>query len=115
MPSSLPTYGGPVFHYTSSVRLFGSIETGSLWASQASSLNDVAEVRQGWQLIQEILDAQPDSEIVDMLKGFADNPRKAQHEVYLLCASTNGDDANQWRLYADDGRATSWNSTALSL
>lgn len=104
MPPSLPTYTGPVFHYTSSAGLLGSINSGSMWASQASSLNDLGEVRQGWQLIRGILAAQPASDTVDFLMGLADNPLRAPHEVYLLCASTDGDDANQWRLYADSAR-----------
>jgi hypothetical protein len=28
---------------------------------------------------------------------------RGEHEVFVLSASTRGDDANQWRLYADDG------------
>lgn len=104
MPASMTTYTGPVFHYTTSGGLLGSIESGSLWASAASSLNDLGEVRQGWQLIKEILELQPHSDMLDLLKGLADNPLKAQHEVFVLSASTEGDDANQWRLYADSGR-----------
>lgn len=104
MPPSVATYTGPVFHYTSSAGLLGSLESRAIRASAAASLNDLGEVRQGWDLIKEILAALPDSEHVEMLKQFANDPLKGQHEVFILSASTNGDDANQWRLYADGGR-----------
>lgn len=104
MPESLTTFTGEVFHYTSSAGLLGSLTHKSVWASAASSLNDLGEIRQGWDLIRNILAAQPTSEAVDMLTGFAANPLKRQHEVFVLSASIDGDDAAQWRLYADEGR-----------
>ena len=54
--------------------------------------------------IQKVLAAAPSSPVVDMLKRFAADPPKREHEVFVLGASTDGDDANQWRLYADQGR-----------
>ena len=104
MPDSLKTFTGGVFHYTSSTGLLGSLRSGSVWASAASSLNDLGEVRQGWALIQKLFAAEPSSPVVDMLKRLADDPLKREHEVFVLSASTDGDDANQWRLYADEGR-----------
>lgn len=104
MPDSLSTFTGEVFHYTSSTGLLGSLRSGSVWASAASSLNDLGEVRQGWELIKKILAAQPPSEAVSMLTGFANDPLKRQNEVFVLSASIDGDDAAQWRLYADEGR-----------
>lgn len=104
MPDSLSTFTGEVFHYTSSTGLLGSLKHKSTRASAASSLNDLGEVRQGWDLIKKILAAQPASPAVDMLTGFANDPLKRQHEVFVLSASIDGDDAAQWRLYADEGR-----------
>lgn len=104
MPHSLSTFTGEVFHYTSSTGLLGSLNHRSVWASAASSLNDLGEVRQGWELIRTILAAHPASEAVDMLAGFANDPLKRQDEVFVLSASVDGDDAAQWRLYADEGR-----------
>jgi hypothetical protein len=90
-----------VFHYTSSPGLIGVLESKRLWASEASSLNDVAEIRQGWDSIREWLRIQPKSDAVDMLSRFAVDPMQGRHEVFVLSASTAADDANQWRLYAD--------------
>lgn len=104
MPASLPTYAGSAFHYTSSAGLLGSLKARSVWASAASSLNDLNEVRQGWVLVRRILESMPGSEVVDLLQDFAKDPLRGEHEVFILSASTDGDDANQWRLYADGGR-----------
>lgn len=93
-----------VFHYTSATGLLSIVEKGMLWASDASSLNDLAEVRKGWKAISELLLRLPDSEGRRLLIELASGPTKASHEVFVLSASTAGDDANQWRLYADQGR-----------
>src|SRR4051812_46887785 len=103
MPPSITTFRGSAFHYTSSAGLLGSLENKSIRASAASSLNDLGEVRQGWALIRRLLAELPESDAVDLLKRFADEPMRSEHEVFVLSASTRGDDANQWRLYADDG------------
>lgn len=101
LPSSIPRVSGPVFHYTSGAGLIGMVEEGVVWASEAASLNDLAEVRQGWTLIQNWLQEQPDSDAIEHLRQQAARPLQLPHDVFVLCASTEGDDANQWRLYAD--------------
>lgn len=103
MPTSLPIYSGSAYHYTSSVGLMGIIGSRSLWASAASSLNDLAEVQQGWNLIQTILAKYPTSAVVEMLRTLARQQLKEQHEVFILSASRSRDDVNQWRLYGGAG------------
>jgi Protein of unknown function (DUF2971) len=96
---------GSVFHYTSSVGLLGCISNGLVWASQASGLNDRAEVRLGWEVIRDWLKRpHRTSFAIDLLRDMALDPLRAEHEVFVLSGSTHGDDANQWRLYADNGR-----------
>jgi len=109
-PASLSTYApgapvtGPVFHYTTSAGLLGMVESGKIRASEASSLNDLAEVRQGWAAIQRVLASMPEDETQQLLLSHAKRPLNGTHEVFVLSASTAADDANQWRLYADGGR-----------
>lgn len=103
-PTCLREATQPVFHYTSSAGLLGIAEHHGLWASEAGGLNDVAEVRQGWEFVRSWLDAQPTCDAIAYLQDLATKPLKQPHEVFVLCASTDGDDANQWRLYADGGR-----------
>lgn len=66
-------------------------------------MNDRAEVRQGWQKIRAWLEGLPAGDAVDLLRRYAEDPLKRSHEVFVLCASTRPDDANQWRLYANHG------------
>ena len=109
-PPSLSTYApgpavsGSVFHYTSAAGLLGMVSSGAIRASEASSLNDLAEVRQGWEAIRRVLAEMPENETRDLLLSHAERPLAGRHEVFVLSASTAGDDANQWRLYADGGR-----------
>ncbi len=78
-------------------------ERGVVWASEAAGLNDRAEIRQGWAKIRAWLDAQPDGEIIELFRNHAASPLRDSHEVFVVCGSTRGDDANQWRLYANRG------------
>lgn len=103
LSTALRTADSPVFHYTSSQGLLGATSRHHLWASEAAGLNDLAEVRRGWTFIRDWLDKTNDSD-VKLLRRLADRPFNAPHEVFVLCASTDGDDANQWRLYASGGR-----------
>lgn len=103
MPPSLREATGPVYHYTSSAGLLGVVESGCLWASEATSLNDLAEVRHGWDVVRAWLAEQPASKAAQLLTDLADDPLEKEHEVFVLSGSTAPDDANQWRLYAQTG------------
>ncbi len=99
--SALRPYQGPVYHYTSSQGLLGIVTSGQLRASEASSLNDLAEITLGWRAIRRWLAKQPGSPAVKFLRRRRGD---RQHQVFVLSGTTVGDDANQWRLYADSGR-----------
>lgn len=108
-----------VFHYTSAAGLLGMIEQGQLWASEAGGLNDHAEItagrnflREAWRVRpQEIAAAVGDESatlLEQMITGMGSDWWSTGPEgVFVLCASTAADDANQWRLYADHGRGFS--------
>lgn len=104
MPPSLRQATGPVFHYTTAEGLIGIVEGGCLWASEASSLNDLAEVRRGWDIIREWLNSRrATADAADRLADAAEDPLQDAHEVFVLSGSIAPDDANQWRLYAQSG------------
>lgn len=98
-----------VYHYTSISSLLAIIETGTLLATEATSMNDLGEIRHGMSVIGSELDrvvaaGGPHAHAAQMLRNFV----PADHEtiaegIFALCASTDGDDANQWRLYGDRG------------
>lgn len=108
MPESIRIASGTIHHYTSTPGLLAIITSERFWASEASSLNDRAEVRQGWEAIQRHLGRHKKTAAGDWLMEYATpNGNKKAHDVFILCASTREDDANQWRLYATGGRGYS--------
>src|SRR3954454_3229480 len=104
MPSVIRKASEPVFHYTSATGLLGIVKSKCVWASAAASLNDKAEIRQGWSEIKAWLEAQKRTYEIETLLDYAEAPFQDTHEVFVLSGSTAGDDANQWRLYADGGK-----------
>lgn len=98
-PPSLREATGTVHHYTDAHGLKGMVENGVLWCSEAASLNDLDEVRCGWELVDSWLQRQPDTEAADALRAALNPAAEKGHEVFVLSASTSKDDANQWRLY----------------
>ncbi|SDT36736.1 DUF2971 domain-containing protein [Jiangella sp. DSM 45060] len=107
-PSTIGKASRSVYHYTSADGLLGIVESGTLRASEASSLNDLAEIKQGWKFIRNWLDQQSDSKTVSYLRRLAGEDGSvggpSQTEAFVVSSSTIGDDANQWRLYAAGGR-----------
>ncbi len=102
LPPSVERVAGIVHHYTSRAGFLGLIEGSALWSSESQSLNDLSEIRHGWALIEEWLNAQPASDIMKQLREAAD-PKERPREVFVLSASLDADDVNQWRAYAEDG------------
>lgn len=108
-----------VFHYTSGAGFLGMIQTGHLWASEAAGLNDYSEITAGqafvrsrWAELRGDFESRygtPPTEVIDgVLTGAY--PKlwvTGAESAFVVCASKFADDANQWRLYADDGRGFS--------
>lgn len=103
-PASLGPVTAPVYHYTTARGLIGLADGRVLWASEASSLNDLAEVRAGWDVVEgwatRLGGEEPLRTVaVNARKG----PREEQSDVFVACCSTASDDAAQWRSYAEGG------------
>jgi len=109
-----------VSHYTSAGGFLGMIQTGHLWATEATGLNDYSEITEGqrffraqWLEKRHVLESIAGVGFTEDLEGafghLAPEFAKALHRrvPYILCASSEADDANQWRLYADGGRGFS--------
>lgn len=112
LPSSVKRARGTIFHYTDPAALLGAIEKKELWATEATGMNDLAEIRQGWSFIRTWLDDQADDDVTKIMRRMAfgdpSNPDSEPEDgvtgAFMCCASTRGDDANQWRLYGGGGR-----------
>lgn len=104
--------GATVYHYTSATGLTGIMNDRALWASEATSLNDLSEISAGFAFIHARLkaatphDVGGDGELLETLREYAEAgtvPRvsglRTHDPLFVLCASLQPDDAAQWRLY----------------
>lgn len=105
MDSNAPFSAESVFHYTNARGLIGIIRSHRLWATESSSLNDHAEMLQGWRFARAWLESRPSEPIYSTMRSFVKDvdDRSAQRDIFVLAASRNRDDASQWRLYANAG------------
>jgi hypothetical protein len=101
-----------LWHYTTGEGLIGIVESGTLFATQASCLNDATEVRYGSNLLRDaflalrqktVVDAET-AQLLDQLEtAFLDddpsNPSHAPSSWFITCFSTEEDDLSQWRGY----------------
>lgn len=96
----------PIYHYPSAAAYLGIIENHCLWATEAFGMNDVAELRHGWEFVREWLGKQESDVAIDEMKSHLQDPDAAspEVEVFMCCASTLRDDVSQWRLYSDAAR-----------
>ena len=107
LPETIRRAKGSIYHYTSSAGLLGLVENHQLWGTEATGMNDLAEVRQGWEFIREWVATKDAEDSVVSIIQYAcgpDSPVAAADGLFVLCASTSPDDANQWRLYGGQGR-----------
>lgn len=100
-----------VWHYTSSSGLIGIIESGSIFATQVSCLNDATEIRYAATTLREALsslllhmdDAQPEKgftkKYVELLQDDDTAPNSAPLPYFVTCFSSLEDDLSQWRSY----------------
>jgi len=106
LPEVIKRASGSIYHYTSPSGLLGLVEVHELWATEATGMNDLAEVRQGWIFIRNWLERQPSDPITEILHAAStdNHPASDVTGLFMCCASTRADDANQWRLYAGSAR-----------
>ena len=102
-----------LYHYTNATGLKGILESGTLWASDISSVNDPSEVSFGISELQGALDKFSKDKFDDFRK-FAESISKIpwQKEIaniahFFICSMNHdsyGDDLSQWRAYGNNGR-----------
>lgn len=102
-------FEGSIFHYTSSPGFLGALSSNKLWATEAFGLNDVSELRHGWEFIRTWLRDQPQDDVKNELLTEipVDANNNLASDTFILCGSQVDDDASQWRLYADGARGYS--------
>jgi hypothetical protein len=100
-----------VWHYTTGAGLIGIVESGSLFATQVSCLNDATEIRYSAKKLREALSAlsagmngeQPEAALVkrfaELLQDNEAAPTSAPLPYFVSCFSSLEDDLSQWRSY----------------
>jgi Protein of unknown function (DUF2971) len=98
-----------VWHYTTGDALINIVQSGSLYSTQVSCLNDSTEVHYGETLLREaFLEIQKQShpeEETELLKQLIDDSapegQKAHppSDFFVTCFSSDKDDLSQWRAY----------------
>jgi hypothetical protein len=116
-----------LWHYTSGSALLSIIDSGTLYSTQVSCLNDSTEVRYGARLFKDALtkllseyagEQQLLAFIQETLKFFdeePDFPVNAAIPYFVTCFSLDGDDLNQWRsyCYGENGYAIGFKASGL--
>lgn len=99
----IPRHTGVAWHYTGGATALAILGSGgSLRATEALGMNDTEEVKRGRDLIDDWLDGRS-QRLTEALGKRPWSGANATRETFVLCASLQGDDAGQWRAYADNG------------
>jgi hypothetical protein len=107
-----------VWHYTDGNGFLGILQSGRLYATQVSALNDSKETEYATDLFRDEVNkaiteqAGNDDKvaffrsILEQIKEEPDNPTQGISKFYVACFSSKGDDLNQWSKYtrASPGR-----------
>lgn len=107
-----------VWHYTDGNGFLGILQSGRLYATQVSALNDSKETEYATDLFREevkkaIAEQAGKNDVVsffqsilEQIKEEPDNPTQGISKFYVACFSSRPDDLNQWSKYtkASPGR-----------
>ncbi len=101
-----------LWHYTTGDALLSIIESGSLWATQVSCLNDTTELGYGAKLLKDAAEDFQSEEPVDpyvdlLVKQMREAPLEiggmpinVPSPLFVSCFSALEDDLSQWRAYS---------------
>lgn len=98
-----------IYHYTDDTGLRGIIEHGTLWCTDVGYLNDPSEIKYGVSIAADALAAHasgaslPEQLFSRDFRRYETNAEGAAH-AFVCSFSTRGNDLEQWRGYANNGR-----------
>jgi hypothetical protein len=102
--------GAPEFlyHYTRPDAAISIIESGQLWLSHLSFMNDSSEIAYGRQLTKEVVvsyhpRAEYQERFLHMIDMMAEPGENDSIQNYVICFCGNGDLLSQWRAYGNFG------------
>jgi hypothetical protein len=100
-----------LWHYTGGTGLMGIVESGTIFATQVSSLNDATEIRYSamrlrdalTKILAEMNDDQPAliimKKYLELLQDDDASPNSVALPYFVSCFSSLEDDLSQWRSY----------------
>ena len=92
-----------IYHYTSVEGFFGIVQSGQLWLSDYSYLNDTRELSHGADLVAEaateLLANESWPQAADLLRQWITELQSPVHRVCVASFSGSGDSLSQWRAY----------------
>lgn len=89
--------GSNVYHYTDAGGLIGMVQNHALWATESSGMNDPREGQYGQEHLELYQPSEEHRETFEFHHDRAD--LFIEDEVFVACASTQGDDVSQWTRY----------------
>ena len=111
-PSS-PNPPETVFHYTTAEGLYGIVESGQLWATDARYLNDSSEVEYGREVLESVLrrwvqqnsgDRSFGAALLRRLFETCNGPRATERSsIFVVCFCEKPSLLGQWRAYSQTG------------
>jgi hypothetical protein len=108
----VPNPDDTVWHYTNGASLLSILDSGTLYSTQVSCLNDATEIAYSAGKLRSALIAllpgltagSPTAKFVEryaeLLKNDPESPNHAAIEYFVTCFSSLYDDLGQWRSYA---------------
>ena len=100
-----------IYHYTNAAGLKGILESGILWLSDLTSLNDPSEIIYGFTRVLPILQDHVASihpagqTFTKNIKAFAESGVLQKVAHFFVCSfSSKPDDLSQWRAYSDQAK-----------
>jgi hypothetical protein len=114
-----------IWHYTSGDALLGIVETGTLYATQVSCLNDSTEIRYAARLVRDAFmnvrsDTEEESRFLErIVKATVEEPAAPTNlpsAWFVTCFSKEKHDLSQWRAYSggENGYAIAFLARPLS-
>lgn len=102
----------PLYHYTGIRSLLGMADTGKLWSSSISYLNDSQEMIHAFDLlineIEEVhMQSAQEGELLSQLKECAKDWKNTAHTLFVFSLSEEKSLLSQWRSYTPHGKGVS--------
>jgi len=97
----------PLYHYTDVPALLSILDTGNIWFTERSHLNDPTEIRFGLEIASQILSEGGGDKVRELFASEMTTGLMQTLNIFGFCVasfSVDGDSLPQWRAYADDGK-----------